>query len=141
MIPLVVKCHSRRRPQLQGQTHGVSDRGVSAADGFRAQALRRRSGRRGAGVAHCLYVPVETAADPDRLRTHWFGDRMTQWQLEVMTQAELTSTGVAFFGPWPPPAIKPVSTTDVQAAVHQEISGYWRRIARQRRCCRQDTWV
>jgi predicted nucleotidyltransferase len=94
-----------------------------------------------AGRLHCLYVPVETAADPAPLRTYWFGDRMTQWQLKVMTQAELTLTGVALFGPWPPPGIKPVATADVQAAVHQEISGYWRRIARQRTCWRQDAWV
>ena len=94
-----------------------------------------------AGRLHCLYVPVETAADPAPLRTYWFGDWMTQWQLKVMTQAELTLTGVALFGPWPPPGIKPVATADVQAAVHQEISGYWRRIARQRTCWRQDAWV
>lgn len=90
---------------------------------------------------HCLYVPVETAADPDRLCPYWFGDRMTQWQMKVMTQAELASVGVAFYGPWPPPAIKPVPTADIQVAVHQEISGYWRAIASQRRCWLQDDWV
>jgi predicted nucleotidyltransferase len=94
-----------------------------------------------AGRLHCLYVPVEAAADPAPLRTYWFGDRMTQWQLKVMTQAELTSAGVALHGSWPPPGIKAVSTADLQAAVHQEISGYWRRIARQRTCWRQDAWV
>ncbi len=66
---------------------------------------------------------------------------MTRWQLKVLTQAELALAGVAFYGPWPPPAIKPVPTADVQAAAHQEISGYWRRIARQRKCWLQDTWV
>jgi predicted nucleotidyltransferase len=90
---------------------------------------------------HCLYVPVETASDPDRLHAYWFGDRMTQWQLKVMTQAELASVGVPFYGPWPPPAIKPVLTADVQAAVHQEISGYWRGIARKRKHWLQDDWV
>jgi len=94
-----------------------------------------------AGRLHCLYVPVQTAADPERLCTYWFGDRMTQWQLKILTQAELTSTGVALFGPWPPPGLEPVPTPDLQAAVHQEISGYWRRIARQRRCWWQDSWV
>jgi predicted nucleotidyltransferase len=90
---------------------------------------------------HCLYVPVETAADPARLHAYWFGDRMTKWQLKVMTQAELAAVGVAFHGPWPPPGIKPVPTRDVQAAVHQEISGYWRRIARKRKHWLQDDWV
>jgi hypothetical protein len=90
---------------------------------------------------HCLYVPVETASDPDRLHAYWFGDRMTQWQLKVMTQAELASVGIAFYGPWPPPVLKPVPTADVQSAVHQEISGYWRRIARKRKRWLQDDWV
>lgn len=94
-----------------------------------------------AGRLHCLYVPVEAAADPAPLRTYWFGDRMTKWQLKVMTQAELTSAGVALHGPWPPPGITAVSTADVQAAVHHEISGYWRRIARRRMCWRHDSWV
>jgi hypothetical protein len=90
---------------------------------------------------HCLYVPAEAAADPDRLHAYWFGDRMTQWQLKVMTQAELASVGVAFYGPWPPPAIKPVPTADVQAAVYEEIRGYWRQIARKRRLWLSDDWV
>lgn len=94
-----------------------------------------------AGRLHCLYVPAESAHDPARLHTYWYGNRMTQWQFKVLTQAELASAGVAFYGPWPPPAIKPVPTAEVQAAVHQEISGYWRRIARRRKCWWQDTWV
>ena len=93
------------------------------------------------GRLHCLYVPVPGAADPVSLRTYWFGDRMTRWQLKVMTQAELTSAGVALFGPWPPPGIGPVPAVDVQAAVQQEISGYWRRIARRRTCWWHDSWV
>ena len=90
---------------------------------------------------HCLYVPVAAGANPDRLHHYWFGDRMTQWQLKVMTQAELASVGVAFYGPWPPPGIGPVAVEDIQAAVHEEITGYWRRIARRRRLWLQDTWV
>lgn len=94
-----------------------------------------------AGRLHCLYVSLETAADPERLCPYWFGDRMTQWQLKILTQAELTSTGVALFGRWPPPAIEPVSTTALQVAVHEEISGYWRRMAGQRTCWWRDSWV
>lgn len=37
---------------------------------------------------HCLYVPVETVSDPARLHTYWFGDRMTHWQLKVLTPAD-----------------------------------------------------
>ena len=95
----------------------------------------------GARRLHCLYVSVPTAADPEPLRTYWYGDRMTQWQMKVLTQAELMAAGVALSGPWPPPGIKPVPTPDLQAAVHREISGYWRRLARQRRCWWHDSWV
>lgn len=95
---------------------------------------------------HCLYVPVEAGSDPDRLHNYWYGDswhgnRMTQWQLKVMTRAELMSAGVALYGPWPPPGITPVPIEDVQAAVHEEISGYWRRIAGRRKIWLQDSWV
>ena len=73
--------------------------------------------------------------------TYWFGDRMTQWQMKLLTQAELASAGVALYGPWPPPGIKPVPVADLQAAVHEEITGYWRRMSRMRKCWLQDSWV
>jgi predicted nucleotidyltransferase len=85
-----------------------------------------------AGQLHCLYVAAEHAADPDRLCAYWFGDRMTQWQMKVMTQAELASVGVALHGPWPPPGIGPIPVSDIQAAVLAEMRGYWRRFARKR---------
>ena len=61
--------------------------------------------------------------------------------MKLLTQAELASAGVALYGPWPPPGIEPVPVADIQAAVHEEITGYWRRIARKRRCWLQDSWV
>lgn len=94
-----------------------------------------------AGQLHCLYVAADAASDPERLCTYWFGDRMTQWQMKLLTQAELTSAGIALYGPWPPPGIKPVPVADIQAAVHKEITGYWRRMSRRRRCWLQDSWV
>jgi hypothetical protein len=95
---------------------------------------------------HCLYVPVAAGSDPDRLHHYWYGDswhgqRMTQWQLKVLTRAELASAGMAIYGPWPPPGLTPVPVRDVQAAVHQEVSGYWRRMARRRKIWLQDAWV
>jgi predicted nucleotidyltransferase len=94
-----------------------------------------------AGRLHCLYASAGDAADPALLRTYWYGTRMTQWQVKVLTQAELAAAGVALYGPWPPPGLGPVAVTDLQAAVREEITGYWRRIARRRRCWLQDTWV
>lgn len=90
---------------------------------------------------NCLYVPVQAGPDPDRLHHYWFGNRMTHWQLKVMTQAELTSVGVALYGPWPPPGIAPVPIQDIQAAVYEEITGYWRRIAGRKKLWLQDAWV
>jgi hypothetical protein len=48
---------------------------------------------------------------------------------------------VALHGPWPPPGVAPVPTAEVQAAVREEIGGYWHRIARQRACWLRDSWV
>jgi predicted nucleotidyltransferase len=93
------------------------------------------------GQLHCLYVAAGSVSDPERLCTYWFGDRMTQWQMKLLTQAELASAGVALYGPWPPPGIKPVPVADIQAAVHEEITGYWRRMSRKRTCWLQDSWV
>jgi predicted nucleotidyltransferase len=91
---------------------------------------------------HCLYVPADSSSyDPGRLHVYWYGDRMTQWQLKVMTQAELASVGVAFHGPWPPPGVTPVPIADIQAAVYRELRDYWQRAARRWRYWLQDSWV
>ena len=94
-----------------------------------------------AGQLHCLYVAAEHACDPDRLCPYWFGDRMTQWQMKVMTQAELASAGVALQGPWPPSGIRPVPVAGIQAAVLAEVRGYWRRFARKRKQWLEDDTV
>ena len=94
-----------------------------------------------AGQLHCLYVAADAASDPERLCTYWFGDRMTQWQLKLLTQAELATAGVALYGPWPPPGIEPVPLAALQAAVYEEAIGYWRQISRKRKLWLQDTWI
>ena len=94
-----------------------------------------------AGRLHCLYASAQDAADPALLRTYWYGDQMTQWHVKLLTQAELATAGVTLYGPWPPPGLGPVAVADLQAAVREEITGYWRRIARRRRFWLQDTWV
>lgn len=93
------------------------------------------------GKLHCLYVPVAAAADPDRLCPYWYGDRMTQWQLKVLTRAELAAAGMALHGPWPSPDLPRVSAAELRAAVHAEVSGYWQGMARRRRCWLRDSWV
>jgi predicted nucleotidyltransferase len=90
---------------------------------------------------HCLYVAADTVSDPERLCTYWFGDRMTQWQMKLLTRAELAEAGMALHGPWPPPGLDPVPLADLQAAVYTESVGYWRRISRKRRLWLQDTWI
>jgi predicted nucleotidyltransferase len=61
-----------------------------------------------AGQLHCLYVAADAICDPERLCTYWYGDRMTQWQMKLLTQTELISAGAALCGPWPPPGLGPV---------------------------------
>jgi len=100
------------------------------------------AGRGGvAGRLHCLYVSAEAPADPGRDRAYWFGDRMTRWRLKVLTRAELFSGGMALHGPWPPPGMAPVPAAELRAAVRAEITGYWRAMARRRRCWLADSWV
>ncbi len=94
-----------------------------------------------AGQLHCLYVWVDAAADCERLCTYWFGDRMTQWQMKLLTQVELAAAGVALHGPWPPPGLRAVPVADLQAAVHGEITGYWHRLSRKHRPWLHDSWV
>ena len=94
-----------------------------------------------AGQLHCLYVAADAVTDAERLCTYWFGDRMTRWQMKLLTQAELASAGVALHGPWPPPGIAPVPAADLRVAVHNEITGYWRETARSRRPWLYDSWV
>jgi len=90
---------------------------------------------------HCLYVAAGAVSDPERLCTYWFGDRMTQWQLKLLTRAELATAGVALHGPWPPPGVEPVPLADLQAAVYAEATGYWRQISRKRKLWLHDTWI
>jgi hypothetical protein len=66
---------------------------------------------------------------------------MTRWRVKLLTQAELAAAGVALYGPWPPPGLGPVAVADLQAAVREEITGYWGRVARRRRLLVKDTWV
>jgi hypothetical protein len=93
-----------------------------------------------AGQLHCLYAGAGHAADAGRLCTYWFGTRMTQWQMKLLTQAELAS-GIALHGPWPPPGIAPVPVAAIQAAVHAELIAYHRRTARRRMLWLDDSEV
>jgi predicted nucleotidyltransferase len=90
---------------------------------------------------HCLYIGEGNAAEAEPLRTYWYGDRMTQWQMKLLTQTEVLAAGVALYGPWPPPGIKPVPVPLLQDAVRGEITGYWRRLARKRKLWRKDVVV
>ena len=109
----------------------------------RLTALHRDLASRGGAFArlNCLYVPDGTLADSEMLHTYWFGDLFTQWQVKVMTMAELWHAGQPIYGPWPPPGLPDVSISDVQAATRGELADYWPRRIRRPRIWLQDRWV
>jgi hypothetical protein len=114
-----------------------------AAQLDRLTALHLDLARRGGAYArlNCLYVPDGTLADPELLHVYWYGDRFTRWQVKVMTMAELGHSGQALHGPWPPPGLPDVSTSEVREHVRAQLTGYWRRLTYRPRIWLQDRWV
>jgi predicted nucleotidyltransferase len=90
---------------------------------------------------NCLYLPAGTLADSQRLRTYWFGDRFTEWQLKVMTMAELRHSGRALHGPWPPPGLPEVNLADLRAHLREFVDTYWRERTGREDIWLQDKWV
>jgi hypothetical protein len=90
---------------------------------------------------NCLYVPAGRLADAEALHTYWYGDRFTEWQLKVMTMAELAHSGLALYGPWPPDGLGQVSLSEVQASVRGELDEYWRARIAEPDVWLQDMWV
>ena len=106
-------------------------------------ALHRDLARRGGAYArlNCLYVPAGTLADPAMLHEYWYVDRFTKWQLKVMTLAELSHSGRAVHGPWPPPGLPEVSISELRDHARDQLTGYWRPLTHRRRVWLQDKWV
>jgi len=121
----------------------VTERRPSGAvlDGL--SALHLGLARRGGAYArlNCLYVPDGTLADPALLHAYWYGDRFTEWRLKVMTVAELRHAGHAVHGPWPPPGLPEVSASEVRDSMHDELTGYWRRLTYRPGVWLHDKWV
>jgi hypothetical protein len=90
---------------------------------------------------NCLYAPAGTLANAAQLHSYWYGDRFTEWRLKVMTMAELTHSGRALHGQWPPPGLREVSLAELRAHVRDDLDDYWRRMAARRGIWLQDRWV
>jgi hypothetical protein len=90
---------------------------------------------------NCLYVPDGMLADPARLHTYWYVDRFTEWNLKVMTVAELRHAGQALHGPWPPPGLPDIGPGELREHVRAELAGYWRRLTYRPGIWLQDKWV
>src|SRR5215469_13877212 len=100
------------------------------------------AGRGGAYTRlNCLYVPDGTLGDPEMLHRYWYVDRFTQWQLKVMTVAELRHSGQALHGPWPPAGLAKVTTGEISTHVCDALTGYWRQLTRRPGLWLQDKWV
>jgi hypothetical protein len=109
----------------------------------RLTALHLDLARGGGAYArlNCLYVPAGSLANSEVLHAYWYGDRFTQWQLKVMTVAELSTSGRAVHGPWPPPGLPDVSTSEVREHAREQLAGYWRRLTFRPGIWLQDRWV
>lgn len=109
----------------------------------RLESLHQELASAGGAFArlNCLYVPAGTLADSERLRTYWYGDRFTQWELKVMTMAELAHSGRALHGPWPPPGLPEVSLADLRAHLRGHVDTYWRELIDREDIWLQDKWV
>jgi hypothetical protein len=90
---------------------------------------------------NCLYVPAGMLADGAALHAYWYGDHFTQWQLKVMTMAELAHSGLAVYGPWPPEGLPQVSTAGLQAHIRAFLDDYWRQMIAESAIWLEDTWV
>jgi len=121
----------------------VTERRPDRAVLDRLRALHLDLARAGGAYArlNCLYVPDGTLADPARLHTYWYGDRFTEWNLKVMTVAELRHAGRSLHGPWPPPGLPDISPGELREQARAELTGYWRRLTYRPGIWLQDKWV
>jgi predicted nucleotidyltransferase len=107
----------------------ITDRRPDAAVLDRLRALHLDLARAGGPYArlNCLYVADGTLADQGRLQPYWYGDRMKQWRVKIMTVAELGHAGQVLHGSWPPPGLPDVSLAELREHALGELTGYWRR--------------
>ena len=121
----------------------VTEHALDGAGLDRLRALHLDLARNGGAYArlNCLYVPAGTLGDPDRLRTYWYGDRFTEWQLKLMTVAELGHSGHALYGPWPLPGLPDVSPGELREHVREQLASYWRPLTYRPNIWLQDKWV
>jgi len=121
----------------------VTERKPEGAVLDRLRALHLDLARDGGAYArlNCLYVPDGMLADPDRLHTYWYVDRFTEWQVKVMTVAELHHSGQALHGPWPPLGLPDVSPGELREHVREQLASYWRPLTYRPRIWLQDKWV
>jgi predicted nucleotidyltransferase len=110
-------------------------------DRLRTLHLDLASGGGAYARLNCLYVPDGMLADSERLQTYWYVDRFTEWQVKVMTVAELRHSGHALHGPWPPPGLPDVSPGELREHVREQLASYWRPLTYRPRIWLQDKWV
>ncbi|MFD2764685.1 nucleotidyltransferase domain-containing protein [Micromonospora eburnea] len=92
---------------------------------------RRLDAGAGSGLhLGCVYADTATALDVQVRHPTWTHGQLVQRILSGITRAELVRHGYAIFGPAPRDVFPPMSTDDVRAAAHAEVTGYWAWAAR-----------
>ena len=94
-----------------------------------------------AAKLHCVYVPVPEVVDVSAAHPTWAHGELYRRPLSGIARAELLEFGVTVYGTAPAELIPPVSRPELDAAVREELSGYWRGAVAKPHLWLQDVYV
>ena len=94
-----------------------------------------------AAKLHCVYVPVPEVDDVSAAHPTWAHGELYRRPLSGIARAELLEFGITVYGPAPAELVPPVSRRELDAAVREELSGYWRGAVAKPHLWLQDVYV
>jgi hypothetical protein len=94
-----------------------------------------------AAKLHCVYVPVPEVGDVSAAHLTWAHGELYRRPLSGIARAELLEFGITVYGPTPEQLIPPVTRAELDAAVREELSGYWRGVVAKPHLWLQDVFV
>jgi hypothetical protein len=94
-----------------------------------------------AAKLHCVYVPVPEVADVSAAHLTWAHGELYRRPFSGIARAELLEFGITVYGPDAERLIPPVTRAELDAAVREELSGYWRGVVAKPHLWLQDVFV